>query len=362
MPNVPLAESRNSAPKTQRIEWIDCARFVAIFLVVVDHTYGITYTNALILTGSFLSVSLFVLLAGISAWLSYNPAKQAAGASAIRRVTKLFLQYALATFIIQCVRRHAFDLEIYIDQLLHFDASIVFYFLAFFFQLTLVAPMLVQWCGFCNRQKAAPLWQAVTVACLCVFAWFSYKRTIVFPSLYGSGKYLLGATYVILYYIGILLASRGIFERTTKQKAVILAVSAPVWIAWWLLMGNGILPYGWLCAPFWGDGFNPPGLVLMLFAVITLFLLFSLFSLLSASTHSLPRKLSSFAATAGRYSLFIFLYHSLVKSVLLQYFPVLFENMWLARFFVFIPMIAVPMFAAIAWERVRRKVFVKPTP
>ena len=29
----------------ERIQWIDCAKFLAIFAVMVDHTNGILYSN-----------------------------------------------------------------------------------------------------------------------------------------------------------------------------------------------------------------------------------------------------------------------------------------------------------------------------
>lgn len=362
MTDLPLAASSNQPLRTKRIEWIDCAKFVAIIAVVVDHTNGLVYTNRLIAAASYFSVSLFILLSGITTWTSYNRWQGSDAGYIVARLKSLFLQYAFATFVILCVDQRFFDLDTYIDLLLHFNAVSTFYFLAFFFQLILVAPMLVQWCGFCNRQKATLLWQVATIACLCVFACFSYKRTLVLPLLHGGGKYLLGATYVILYYIGMLFASNGVFERTKKQKVAILAVSAPAWIAWWLLSGKGILPYNWLCAPFWGNGFNPPGLTLMVFSMITLFLLYAMFSLLTESKRASLKRLSVFIITAGRYSLFVFMYHILVRNLLSRYFPALLDNMWLARFFVFIPMIVLPILAAIAWERLRRKVFSRQNP
>ena len=58
-----------------RQTWIDCAKAIAIMAVAVDHCNGMLYTNPIIAQASYFSVSLFVLLSGLTAWLSdtYKP-------------------------------------------------------------------------------------------------------------------------------------------------------------------------------------------------------------------------------------------------------------------------------------------------
>ena len=65
-----------------RIQWIDCAKTMAMTAVVVDHCYGILYTNIGVLWLSAYSVPLFVLLSGISAWNS-SAVKTARGAGTV---------------------------------------------------------------------------------------------------------------------------------------------------------------------------------------------------------------------------------------------------------------------------------------
>ena len=62
-----------------RIQWIDCAKTMAMTAVVVDHCYGILYTNIGVLWLSAYSVPLFVLLSGISAWNSSSVKAQVTG-------------------------------------------------------------------------------------------------------------------------------------------------------------------------------------------------------------------------------------------------------------------------------------------
>lgn len=54
----------------KQIEWINGAKFVAILAVLVDHTYGILYNNPDIAKATYFSVALFVLLSGMTSYLS----------------------------------------------------------------------------------------------------------------------------------------------------------------------------------------------------------------------------------------------------------------------------------------------------
>lgn len=50
----------------KRIQWIDCAKAVAIVAVAVDHSNRVIYTNPAIAKASYFSVTLFILLSGIT--------------------------------------------------------------------------------------------------------------------------------------------------------------------------------------------------------------------------------------------------------------------------------------------------------
>lgn len=71
-----------------RIQWIDCAKTMAMTAVVVDHCYGILYTNIGVLWLSAYSVPLFVLLSGISAWNSSSVKAQVTGGGALAAAVK----------------------------------------------------------------------------------------------------------------------------------------------------------------------------------------------------------------------------------------------------------------------------------
>lgn len=66
-------------PEKQRIRWIDCAKTVAIIAVLVDHNSGLLYQNNNIKIISYFSVSLFILLAGITAFDTTKVVRGGAG-------------------------------------------------------------------------------------------------------------------------------------------------------------------------------------------------------------------------------------------------------------------------------------------
>ena len=54
----------------RNVVWIDCAKFLAILGVLVDHGKGILYEGESIQYLSFFSVSAFFFLSGMTSWYS----------------------------------------------------------------------------------------------------------------------------------------------------------------------------------------------------------------------------------------------------------------------------------------------------
>jgi len=136
--------ARLETPK--QLKWINCAKCVAILAVLVDHTNGVLYTNQNIAMASYFSVSLFILLAGVTIHWS-NERKFFDGFNCVgsvlkNRVWKIALPYMVATFIYQIVIFRYFDFNQYVGFLLHFNASGPFYYILLYLQLTAVSPIL----------------------------------------------------------------------------------------------------------------------------------------------------------------------------------------------------------------------------
>lgn len=262
--------------------------------------------------------------------------------------------YAIATFILQVWYTRFFDLQTYISYLLHFSIQGPYYFLLFFLQLKLISPFLIMWCRFCNKQKVSWLWHMVSVVFLCWFSSVLVRYTFMLP-VHGGGKNLFGGTYLLLYYIGILMANYRVFERLKAQRIVVLPVALVLWIIWWQLSCWGKLPFDKMLAAYWGGGFNPPSVNFIVFSIITLFVCYTGFGLLEDSAVKINQKIVDVVAFIGRYTLYIFMYHLMVRDVVQTFLPVLQNNIWLMRVGIFIPMLVAPALAVWLIKKVRNR-------
>lgn len=339
----------NEKQEQKRIKWVDCARAVAMIAVVVDHCRYLLYTSSYIAQSSFFSVSLFILLAGISVKMA-SLRKKRTFSNQFKKFFGFYLQYAAATLILYIFYMHFFDVKTYVSSLLNFSIATPYYFLVFYFQLMLAAPFLLSWCEFCNSRRRKNIWHLGTTIFLCYCSSVFVRYTFVLP-VHGGGKYLFGGTYLILYYLGILFANSGLFHNTVKQKIFIFCGSFAAWIFWWLLSVHKKLPFDAWLEPYLGNGFNPPGVQFMVFSIITLFVLYSLFSLLQESTWTFAGKIVDIFAFLGKYTLYIFLYHLMVKDFIVTYLPFVCENMWVMRFCIFFSMIILPVICARILEK-----------
>lgn len=345
MKNVDLTDNR--------IKWIDCAKAVAIIAVVLDHCNGLLYTNALIAQSSYFSVSLFVLLSGMSANLSSSNRKKTY-AYQLKKVGLLYAQYALATFILLIFYTHMFDLKTYILHLLNFSIQGPYYFLVFFFQLMLISPILLSWHKICNSQKWNGIWHIATILFLCFCSSLFIRFTYILP-VHGGGKYLFGGTYIILYYLGILFADARIFKTLypPRHRILILIISSILYVTWLLMGANGSLPFDQWLMPYYGNGFNPPSVRFIVFSIITLFVLYSLFSLLEENTWEIIQQVVDLFSFIGKHTLYVFMYHLFVKDMILKYFSAVLVNKWAMRICIFVPMIVAPVITVYLVKRIR---------
>lgn len=175
----------------KRIEWIDCAKFIAIIAVATDHCNGFLYTKPLIANASYYSVSLFVLLSGIATWIVYEKGKDISFAAQFKKVIKILGAYALATFIVLCIMQRRFDLKTYLNYLIGFNIQGPYYYIVFFIQLIMISPVLVNWCRFVNNRKYKWVIQLGTLGFLGWFAYISINYTYILP-VHGGGQYLGG--------------------------------------------------------------------------------------------------------------------------------------------------------------------------
>ena len=263
----------------------------------------------------------------------------------------------MATFVLQIWYTRFFDLRTYVSYLLNFSIQGPYYFLLFFLQLKLITPFLVMWCRFCDKQKTKFFWHVITMVFLCWFCSILVRFTFILQ-VHGAGKNLFGGTFLLLYYIGILIANFKILESLKTKKTAVLLVSGVLWVVWWRLNFLGKLPFDAWVAVYWGNGFNPPSINAMTFSLISLFVFFSIFGLLEDYGKQIGKIIVDNLAFVGRYTLYIFMYHLMVRDVILTILPVVQTNIWLMRFCIFIPMLLVPMLMVLLVNKAGNKIYV----
>ena len=335
----------------RRIKWIDCAKAIAIMAVAVDHCNRLLYTNPFIAQASYFSVSLFILLSGISTRFA-SERKRRTFIYQFKRIRFLYVQYAVATFILLVFYKHQFDLNTYISHMLNFSIQGPYYFLVFFFQLMIIAPFLLSWCEFCNSRKYRYIFHIITCLLLGYASVLCIRYTYILP-VHGGGKYLFGGTYIILFYLGILFADRNMFEMTVKKRVVVSMIGMLFWCIWYKMGACGILPFDAWMQPYFGSGFNPPSIQIIIFAIITLFVAYSVFSLLETIENIYIKKTVDFLCFLGKNTIYIFMYHLLVRDVAVKYFSALSTNKWMMRIFVFSTMVVMPALGIQAVRKLR---------
>lgn len=101
---------------------------MAIIAVLVDHTYYVLYRNYNITILSFFSVSLFILLMGITTYISEAKHQNKYSGIELGRVNRILVPYIIATFIYKLVIDYFFDFKTFMLRLVYFNASDPFYF------------------------------------------------------------------------------------------------------------------------------------------------------------------------------------------------------------------------------------------
>ena len=349
-----MTNMADNKEKTTRVLWIDCAKTMAIIAVLIDHSNGVFYTSSWVATSSYFSVSVFVILAGMTQKMVTLRRKTISGGGQWARITRMLRDYAIAVFLLQCFYCRFFDLKTYINYLLNFNIQAPYYFLVFFIQLVAIAPILIQWNLYCTQQKHASWYHLLTFVVLGIIAAIAINYTYILP-VHGGGQFLFGGTFLLLYYCGITLAGSRIFE---VQSKIVLGIATGmllgIWIVWIVLMHNGLLPFDKWMEKYWGNGFNPPSVQSLLYGVISVFLFYAMFSFLQQLGNVIINTVLKGIAWFGKYTLYIFMYHLLVRDAITQLIPSISQNIVIYRL-VFIGMFVIPAVFTYIVQRISLK-------
>ena len=307
----------------KQVVWINCAKLIAILAVMTDHVYSILAPGASFQYVTWFSVSLFILLSGMTAFMTGDKLE---GMSWLRsfwsKSRKILTAYLAAVLVYELIAVRSFDLLSYLNLLVHFNASGPLYFVALYLQLMLLCKPLFMLIKKMPAGRKGIFAEILVGGIIVAGSVFTTNYTNILD-IYGGGGKLFGGTYLILFYLGMLAAKhRWFFSSDCKKAAICLGCAGPAMLLWAFFIGHDRLNID-LFLPF-GAGLNPPGLSLMVMAFLVLVVCYGFFTLLGLCTPG--RKLTMAAGALGRHTLYLFLYHRLfldvVNSLLGSSFPV----------------------------------------
>lgn len=341
-----------SAKNSNEVKWINVAKFLAIAAVLTDHTKGILYTDPRISTASYFSVTLFIFLSGMTTFLSSERTGQKITKEIVAgRCRKILIPYAVAVFLYMAVSFHKFDLMEYLDYLVHFNITGVHYFVLLYLQMLLISPVLHRIILWAEQRswKVQSCFHLAASVFLLYFASWSIRRTNLMD-VYGGGGKLLGGTYLVVFYWGLLAGSGVLKGKLKGGKIIPFALSALAWLVWWMLICKKDFFLDRVLS--WGNGFNPPGPTLIVFSLITAYLFMSGVTLAETYANKFTDAVLNLLNELGKHTMYIFLYHWLFISVFLnEYCTEL--NIWLKRIVYFTVMIGGSLFVEFLLKKIR---------
>lgn len=325
----------------EKKNWVSCGKAIAMAAVITDHMCHVLYENGAIAYLSFFSVTLFILLSGVTSYYSNKKHANERGLKeTFRRIGTIFIPYAVATAVYLIYDFRAFYLETYLHYLFAFNLSGPFYFVAFYIQLVIISPFLYDVIIISGRYRFSVLINGLVIAVLFFISFLSIHYSNMIDTI-GGAKYLFGGTYLPVYYLGMLIGSKELSLGTKKRHASYMCASIIQLVLWMRFLYVNSFKIDRLL-PF-GNGVNPPSITLIVYGLLWFFGIFSTVTFLNAYVKSkFIHKMIALISEVGNSSLDIFLYHYLIYRIMSQ-FPVFGSNLWIKRIVYLSAMIFIPM-------------------
>lgn len=299
----------NKIQSLHKEKWVDVAKGLAILAVMTDHSRNTLYTNDRIQRISFFSVTLFIMIMGVTTYWSYNNSKIPLWEKVKSRILGIFVPYVVATIVAHCFFNRSFSWDSYYYCVLHFNATGPYYYVLLYVQMLLISPIL-----FLGVKKLESLPRAKMVVLeilggvgLGLFARILNLYTDI-SGIYASR--LFGGSYLLCIYIGMLFGMN--YNKIKNIPKLMRNGSAIVCFFAMAFMIYIIVTKGFVFdkTALLGTDINPPGVTLLIFAV-TIMLSLSVCDF-GERTYKVLWPLEFI----GKHTLYIFLYHILLMSIL----------------------------------------------
>jgi hypothetical protein len=167
---------------------------------------------------------------------------------------------------------------------------------------------------------------------------------------------MLGGTYLVLFYLGMAFASLispiDTNAKINKKETTILCSLFFLMAFWYFLIAtrHAVLTK---VVPLW-DFKNPPGFGLGLFGIFVALFIWRLIILMENLNSAKINRILRFLSKLGDCTLYIFLYHLLIRKLFTYVLPVASQPMWFRRLVVFPAMLFVPCMVKMGWDWVKR--------
>lgn len=214
------------AQETNKKDWISIAKFGAIVGVILQHVHGYLYSNEHVGPSVCWAVGLFFMISGYNTLVSYERRKsfQIRG-----KLFRIFVPYALSVGIYIIKSLHCFDMSVFWNALIHFDAVGPHYFVAGYLQLLLISPVLiglVKWCEEKNRFFRFCLsWIGIILICCVTTNWTNIVNIST-----GGGN-LFAGPWLFFWFAGMFVGSEKPFCKG-KMQLLSLILSTVLLIGW----------------------------------------------------------------------------------------------------------------------------------
>lgn len=347
--------------KKERLPYLDFMKGIAVIAVIIDHSYGMLYSDQNIQLLTFFSVGIFVLVAGVTNTLSLLNNKGAISWKKyyLTRLRRLLVPYSIATSVVITLGYKNFNLPAIISALFHFNAQPPFYFIVFFLQLVFLAPFLFAVLYRTMASKYKYILVILETILITIAAYIFTKHTYILD-VWGAGKVLFGGSFLVLFWFGMFWGFSSIkgpktflgYALGTVISCTIVGLYIPL-----VLWNKERLDTLFQIFPLWTK--NPSGTPYLLYCLLLAFALWFLFGFASRYCGKLQFVFVPFLLF-GRNSMTIFLYHYLFLRWMMPQFqaaiPVLQQQIWLYRTLSVMTSIGLPLLGAYLYPIVRNRI------
>lgn len=346
--------------KAEYFKWIDFLKGLAIIAVVLDHMCGILYIDYRIQLMSFYSVTLFIILAGITSYISMDKKRiiNYDFGYVLKRLKSVLVKYIIATIIITTYSMRFFDLKVVLDKIINFTASGPFYFIVFFCQLIVVSPILYLFLKKVETMKkmySKLFFLILILFMLTELGLIFTKYTLVLP-LHGGGRYILGGSFLPIFFIGMIFASFNLKIKTVKTNVIFTSVGFMLLFIFFVKMCNPNSYVNKLNRIFSIWDKNPTGTVIFVYSFLVFITFWSLYILSERLVGNKFMKLFKPVEKCGEYSMDIFLYHLLAYTIATDgtifKIEIIRNNIYLFKVYVLLFTIGIPILSKIVYKEI----------